>query len=70
MTLLLAPRPTLIVRGELEYQHDELFVTSAAAAWRVLGARERFELQVLPGRHHDFFVQQIADFFDRALGRD
>ena len=69
MTLLLAPRPTLIVRGELEYQRDDLFATSAAAAWRALGARERFALEVLPKREHDFFVQETAEFFQRALGR-
>ncbi len=70
MTLLLAPRPTLIVRGEHEYQRDDLFATSAAAAWRSLGARERFALEVLPGREHEFFVEQTAAFFQRALGAE
>jgi len=70
MTLLLAPRPTLIVRGEHEYKHDDLFATSAAAAWRSLGARERFELEVLPGRQHEFFVEETAAFFQRALAAE
>jgi dienelactone hydrolase len=70
MTLLLAPRPTLIVRGEHEYQHDDLFATSAAAAWRSLGARERFELKVMLGREHEFFVLETAAFFQRSLAAE
>jgi dienelactone hydrolase len=67
MTLLLAPRPVLIVRGALEYVPNDLFATSAAAAWRTLGARDRFDLKVMPDRGHDFFVNEIAQFFARAL---
>jgi dienelactone hydrolase len=69
MTLLLAPRPTLIVRGELEYKHDDLFVTQARAAWRALDGHDRFALTIVPKRGHDFFVDEIGDFFQQALGR-
>lgn len=67
MTLLLAPRPTLIARGELEYKHDDLFVTQARAAWGSLDARDRFELKIVPERAHDFFVEEIAAFLEQAL---
>jgi dienelactone hydrolase len=68
LALLLAPRPTLIVRGELEYKYDDLFVTQARAAWRSLDAPDRFELRIVPKRGLDFFVDETGAFFEQALG--
>ncbi|MGE0486801.1 MAG: alpha/beta hydrolase family protein [Gammaproteobacteria bacterium] len=68
VTLLIAPRPALGLRGSRDYKPDEAYARLTAATWATLGAPERFEFETIPERGHEFFVEQTIDFFVRTLG--
>lgn len=67
IVLLLAPRPTLALRGSEDRPLTEAFRLGVAAAWSAAGAGDAVELVVMPDRGHEFFVPEAVDFFSRAL---
>ena len=67
IVLLLAPRPTLAVRGSEDQPLTAAFRARVAAAWSAAGAASAVEIAVVPGRGHEFFVAEALAFFTRAL---
>lgn len=67
VVLLLAPRPTLAVRGSEDRPLTAAFRTRVAAAWSSAGAPDAIEFALVPERGHEFFVAEAVDFFTRAL---
>jgi dienelactone hydrolase len=68
VTLLIAPRPALGLRGSRDYKPDAAYERITAATWATLGAPERFDFETIPDRGHEFFVDETVEFFVRTLG--
>lgn len=67
IVLLLAPRPTLAVRGGEDRPLAAAFRDRLASAWSTAGAPDALELLLVPERGHEFFVAEAVDFFTRKL---
>lgn len=67
IVLLLAPRPTLAVRGSEDRPLTAAFRTRVATAWSSAGAPDAIEFALVPDRGHEFFVAEAVEFFTRAL---
>jgi len=67
MILLLAPRPLLVMRGGDEYEPDPEFATVGHHTWRLLGNETGFAFEMIPGRGHEFFVQETIEFLRNVL---
>lgn len=64
--LLLAPRPTLGVRGDQEPFRNTGFETLLYSGWEAFGRSDHLELRTEPGGH-EFFVEPASSFFKRHL---
>ena len=67
MTLLLAPRPVLGLRGEQERRIDPLYLSVMSRAWSLAGSGDAFAYEIVPNGHHEFFVDDALEFFSRYL---
>lgn len=65
---LLAPRPTLSVRGRVDTRPDHFnkYAKTIHRAWTALGAAGSFEWAIEQGGH-EYFVPVATDFFSRHL---
>jgi dienelactone hydrolase len=63
---LLAPRPTLGVRGSSQAFRQPAFADSLQRAWRLAGAADEIALANAAGGH-EFFPIPAIEFFSRAL---
>lgn len=64
--LLLAPRPTLGIRGSREHAIDPDFTEYIQQAYNVLGASSQWEFRIEHGGH-EYFVRPAIQFFQRYL---
>ena len=66
MFLLLAPRPTLGIRGDQEGFGDPAFEPTLREGWQALGRPDALELAV-PAGGHEYFVEPAIAFFAEHL---
>ena len=64
--LLLAPRPTLGVRGSEEPFQDPQFRTSLQEGWSLYGASNKLRIATETGGH-EYFVKPAVEFFRKQL---
>ena len=64
--LLLAPRPTLGIRGAKEPFREPSFSTLLQAGWEAFGRPANLELRIEPGGH-EYFVEPAVAFFKAKL---
>lgn len=64
--LLLAPRPTLGIRGSREQAVEPVFTEHIQQAYNVLGASSQWEFRIEEGGH-EYFVPPAIQFFQRYL---
>ena len=67
MVLLLAPRPTLGLRGARDFGAEPDYLPSIQSVWRLFSDAAPFEFSVVLDHGHEFFVEQTRAFFERTL---
>ncbi len=63
---LLAPRPTLAVRGSSQGFSEPRFAQALSNIWNALGAADEVSIRVEAGKH-EYFVEPAVDFFRAKL---